>query len=148
MTRGQEARTDMAGINTQLTVGEVALPLENMALLKPTSVLRESVELMSQKRLGIACILDDNGLLIGVFTDGDIRRVLLSTHKPIAALFAGDVSEFMTESPKTVAATVTLADAVSMMEAVDVYDLPMVDDDGRCTGLLHMHTALHYLLSL
>jgi len=34
-----------------------------------------------------------------------------------------------------------------MMEAVDVYDLPIVDGDGRCTGLLHVHTALRYLLN-
>ena len=138
----------MDAINEQLTVGEVALPLEKTVLLGPTSILRESVELMSRKRLGIACIVNDDGKLLGVFTDGDIRRVLLNTHKPIAALFADDVRGFMTENPKTASASMRLADAVSLMEAVDVYDLPIVDDEGRCTGLLHMHTALRYLLGL
>ena len=114
----------MQDVNHKITVEEVALPPEKMVILEEVSAVRTAVEEISKKRQGIACIVDAEGRLVGVFTDGDLRRVLLNTHRPFAALFADDVSEFMTKNPKTATPTQTVADAVTIMEAVDVYDLP------------------------
>jgi arabinose-5-phosphate isomerase len=138
----------MTPLNRSITVGDVALPLSKVVVLSPTDVFRVAVESMSRNRLGIACIVDPDGKLIGVFTDGDIRRVLLREHKPIAALFAEDILHYMTRNPKTTSSEMSLESAVLFMEMVDVYDLPVVDASGRLTGILHMHTALKFLLSL
>jgi CBS domain-containing protein len=131
-----------------VSVDEVVLALEQIVVLPPTELFRVAVEEMSKKRLGIACITDVNQQLIGVLTDGDIRRILLRHHKPIGALFAEDVADFMTRNPKTARVGMSLEEAVLMMEKVDVYDLPVVDEAGKLTGLLHVHSALKYFLNL
>jgi arabinose-5-phosphate isomerase len=111
-------------------------------------MFRKAVEQMSEKRLGIACIVDDESTFVGVFTDGDIRRLLLLDHKPIAALFTEDISRHMTRNPKTASPNMKLGQAISLMEQTDVYDLPVVDRDGRLVGVLHMHAAIKRLLDL
>lgn len=130
-----------------LNAGQIALPLERIVVLQPTHLLRSAIEQMSEKKLGIACIVN-SGKLIGVFTDGDIRRMLLRDHRPFAALFSEDVADFMTSSPKTVHPSVSLRDAVIYMEKNDVLDLPVVDSSERLVGLLHLHTALKTLLNI
>jgi len=127
-------------------VGEIALPPEDAVMLEPRELFRVAVEMMSKRRLGIACIVDADEKLVGVLTDGDIRRMLLRDHKPMAALYTEDVSGYMTANPKTVSPNTDLVEALSFMEQVDVYDLPVVDDSGRLVGLLHMHTAVKHLL--
>ena len=127
-------------------VGDVALSSDEAVVLGPRELFRVAVEMMSQKRLGIACVVDSDKKLVGVLTDGDIRRMLLRDHKPIAALYTEDVSHYMTEGPKTVSPETDLVEAISFMEQVDVYDLPVVDSSGKLVGLLHMHTAVKHLL--
>jgi len=134
--------------NSSVIVRDVALPLEQIVVLRPVDMFRSAVEAMSKKRLGISCIVDGDGLLVGVFTDGDIRRMLLRDHRPIAALFSEDIADHMTRNPQTVNPDMTLGDAVSFMETMDVLDLPMVDQQGHLKGLLHLHTALKHLLGL
>ncbi|SVC40033.1 uncharacterized protein METZ01_LOCUS292887, partial [marine metagenome] len=135
-------------LNHSFEVQDVALSLEQAVVLRPTDMFRKAVEQMSKKRLGIVCIVDDENAFVGVFTDGDIRRLLLLDHKPIAALFAEDISRHMTRDPKTAAPNMKLEKAISLMEHTDVYDLPVVDRDGRLTGVLHMHAAIKNLLGL
>ena len=129
-----------------ITVSEIALPPGEAVVLEPRELFRVAVEMMSKKRLGIACIVDSDGKLVGVLTDGDIRRMLLRDHRPMAALYTEDISGYMTAEPKTVNPNTDLVEALSFMEQVDVYDLPVVDDSGRFVGLLHMHTAVKHLL--
>ncbi len=131
-----------------ILVGEVALPVDKMVVLRPTDIFRVAVEKMSRGRLGIACVVEGDGTLVGVFTDGDIRRLLLSEHKPIAALFSEDIGDHMIRNPKTIRATTSLKSGVSLMDAADVLDLPVVEESGRLVGLLHLHSALKHLLGL
>ena len=137
----------MAEVNHDVTVADALLPIKDAVVLQPTDLLRTAIEQVSKKRQGLACIVE-NDRLVGVFSDGDLRRVLLMDHKPMAALFAEDIRDFMTTDPKTIRIDDRLEDAVALMERVDIYDLPVVDDDNQVLGLLHMHTALKRLLGL
>lgn len=138
----------MLEVNHSVTVGDVSMALDKAVILESTVVLRTAVEQASKKRQGIVCIVDDKGHLLGVFTDGDLRRLLLQTHKPIGAIFAEDIGDHMTPNPKCVTNDMSLEDAIVLMETADIYDLPVVDDAGKLIGLVHMHTALKYLLGL
>ena len=138
----------MQASGAKIRVEDVALGRDKSVLLNSKDLVRDAVVQMSEKHLGFACIIDDQDKLIGVFTDGDLRRVLLAEHKPLAALFAEDIGMHMTENPKRVNSDMELADAVAFMESADIYDLPVVDKQDRIIGLLHMHTALKHLLGL
>ena len=95
------------------------------------SVLRE----MSDKQLGMTCVLDADGRLAGVITDGDLRRGLVSEDRLVERT-AGDV---MTTSPNTIAPSALAAQALHVMEAQRITSLAVVDDDDRVQGVVHLH---------
>ncbi|MEQ8195091.1 MAG: CBS domain-containing protein [Rhodospirillales bacterium] len=133
---------------TDLTVRDVMLPTDKIPVGKRTTLLKEALEKMSARRLGIACIVGDQGELCGIFTDGDIRRMLLRDQKPFPALFADDAIQHANKNPKTVFPDTSLVNAVQMMEDIEIWDLPVVDENRRLLGLLHLHPAIKALLKL
>jgi CBS domain-containing protein len=133
-------------MKSEITVEQVLLPLDRIPVLKPQDLFRDALEAMSQARLGIVSIVDSEGKLIGIVTDGDVRRVLLNTQKPLAALFMDDVITHSMATPTTVELDSSLADAVDLMGQKQIWDLPVVDGDGRLCGLLHLHPAIEALM--
>lgn len=131
-----------------LRVGDVLLPLDRIPVVKPTTLLKTTLETMAKFRLGVAAIIDEDGLLLGIFTDGDIRRMLLRDQKPFPALFADDIVRHATLTPTVVTPDESLADAISVMETKQIWDLPVVDAKRHLKGLLHLHPAIKAVLDL
>ena len=101
------------------------------------SVAEALVE-MSRKRLGMTAVVDDGGRLLGLFTDGDLRRALDQgvdvRQTPIA--------EVMTRNPRTVRAGQMATEAAHLMEQHRINGLVVVDADGRAVGALNIHDLL------
>lgn len=127
-------------------VADLMLPLGRFPVVGPDMLLKPALEEMGRSRLGIICIADGDGMLQGIFTDGDVRRKLLKIQKPFSALFSDDVIDHATRSPTTVRDTASLLDAVNVMEEKEVWDLPVIDVDGKLVGLLHLHPVVRALL--
>ena len=134
--------------NDAMLVKEVMLPLNRVPVIGATVILKEALEEMGRARLGIACIVDDSNKLLGILTDGDIRRKLLKVQKPFAAFFVDDALDHAIQSPLTTRPNDTLRDAVKLMEDKQVWDLPVVDKNGYLVGLLHLHPAVQALLGM
>jgi arabinose-5-phosphate isomerase len=100
---------------------------------------RETLESISAGRLGTVGVVDADGGLVGVVTDGDIRRALLA--RPEAGALAA--ADLMTRSPKTVAAGALAAEALELMERHAITALFVLEGDGRRpVGILHLHDLL------
>ena len=125
---------------------DVMLPLGAFPAVSPKTLFKEALDAMGAAKLGIVCVVDADGKLLGVFTDGDIRRKLLKIQKPFSAFFADDVSNHMTANPLTVQADAPLSDAVAAMESKSVWDLPVVDASGKLVGLVHLHPVVKALM--
>lgn len=138
----------MSTLPSDMLVGDVLLPLDRIAVVKPTTLLKTTLEAMARFRLGVAAVVDEAGVLLGVFTDGDIRRMLLRDQKPFPALFADDIIRHATPNPTVIAPDENLARAIAIMEEKQIWDLPVVDKDGRLKGLLHLHPAIKAVLAL
>ena len=107
-----------------------AAPIVSTATRMP-EVLYE----MSSKRLGMTCVVDDNGRLVGVFTDGDLRR-LMSRTSDVLGLTAGEV---MTPRPLTIARNLLAVEALKSMETHKITSVVVVDADGAVEGVIHLH---------
>ena len=90
---------------------------------------------MSSKRLGMTCVVDDNGRLVGVFTDGDLRR-LMSRTADVLGLTAGEV---MTPRPITLARDLLAVEALKIMETHKITSVVVVDAAGAVEGVIHLH---------
>jgi len=134
--------------NEALRVSDVALPMGRFPTLPPTTILKTALEEMGKSRLGIVCVVKDDMTLAGILTDGDIRRQLLTVQKPFSAFFGDDVIDHAVRTPTTVQADAPLLEAVEMMEAKQVWDLPVLDRAGKLVGLLHLHPVVQTLLNL
>jgi len=111
-------------------------------------ILKEALERMNQMQLGITCIIDDSKKLIGVLTDGDIRRKLLKVQKPFSAFFIDDAIIHSIKSPVTVLSNDTLEFAIEIMGKKQIWDLPVVNNEGKLEGLLHLHPVVKALLNI
>jgi len=100
--------------------------------------IREAIVEMTRKRLGMTTVVDDGGQLVGLITDGDLRRLHLREGS-IERLTAGAVA---TRTPKTIRADDLAAKALEVMEAWQITSLVIVDADARPAGVIHMHDIL------
>jgi arabinose-5-phosphate isomerase len=131
-----------------MRVGDVLLPLDCIPVVRPTTLLKTTLETMARFRLGVAAIVDDTGKLLGIFTDGDIRRMLLRDQRPFPALFADDIIVHATRNPTVIGPDESLARAIAVMEDKGIWDLPVVTADGILKGLLHLHPAIKAVLGI
>jgi len=103
--------------------------------VSPQTKMPEVIYEMSRKKLGITTVVE-GGRLLGVISDGDLRRLLEKRGKDGLDLTA---SECMTRSPKTIAAHEFAATALAIMEKGKITSLVVVDNGGRLEGIVHLH---------
>lgn len=108
---------------------------EALPLAPPAMPLRGALAVMTSKRLGAVFAVDPEGRLLGLLTDGDIRRILQRQDPgldlPLDAL--------MTSRPRTTTPDALAADALRQMEDALISILPVVDAGGRVQGAIHLH---------
>lgn len=125
------------GRDLWLNVGDLMHPQDKIACARPETTLRQVVIEMTRFPYGAACILDENRKLVGLITDGDMRRIL-QTDKDLRSLPA---AEIMTMNPITILPTASLKEAVDLMEnrTSQISVLPVVDELGVFQGLIRIH---------
>ena len=130
-----------------LLVADVMLAVGRCPVVSSTTILKEAMESMDEHRLGIVCVVEKDGGLAGILTEGDIRRLLLRVQKPLAAILTDDVEGYAVHDPLTISPGTYLAEAVLLMGDKRVWDLPVVDSENKFLGLLHLHQALLGVMS-
>jgi arabinose-5-phosphate isomerase len=120
-----------------LHVADVMRTGEDLPVIGPEKSLADGLVVMSKKGLGM-CVVVDAGRMLGVFTDGDLRRVLdreSNVHKTT-------MREVMTSPGKSVKASVLAAEAAHLMEKHRITALPVIDEGGTLVGALNVHDLL------
>jgi arabinose-5-phosphate isomerase len=107
-------------------------------VVSETASMKDAVLVMTGKRLGLTAVVDAEGRLAGMITDGDLRRAV-QRHTDV---FARTAAECMTRNPKRIEADALGARAVQMMEQHSITALLIVDGSERPEGLIHLHDLL------
>jgi arabinose-5-phosphate isomerase len=110
---------------------------ERAAVVSPESAIMDALMAMTKAKCGSAAVLDAEGKLVGIFTDGDFRR-LVSTSKLASenGIFSEKVSAVMTPSPKFVYDDVYAAELLKIFERGSIDDLPVCDRSGKFAGMV------------
>jgi len=111
---------------------------EELPKVRQDATLSEALVEMSRKRLGMTAVVDDEGRLIGLFTDGDLRRALDSDIDVRTA----HINDVMTRHPRTIGADQLAAEAARLMEEYKINGLIVVDERQRAVGALNIHDLL------
>lgn len=118
-----------------LTIADVMRTGDNVPLVQADTLLRDALIEMNVKGLGMTAVVDSDEKLVGIFTDGDLRRALdgrVNVHDT-------KISEIMTTDCKTVSADMLAAEAVQHLEQHKITQLLVVDGNDRITGALNIH---------
>jgi arabinose-5-phosphate isomerase len=112
-------------------------PQNEKPKVKADTPVREVIFEISSKRLGMAAVLDEEGKLLGVITDGDLRRMLEK---------GGDINSMtatmvMTRTPRTIEASALAVDALDTMRKNNITQLPVLDNE-RYVGVIHLHDLI------
>ena len=120
-----------------LHVDDLMHTAENFPAVSPQTSIKDALLEITDKRLGMTAILDSDKHLMGIFTDGDLRRAF---EKGISVDTA--IEQVMTTGGKTIAADALAVDAVGLMEQNSITCLIVVDGDNKPIGAVHMHDLL------
>ncbi len=119
-------------------VADVMRTGESVPRVPAGAMLGEAILEISKKGMGMTTIVEDGDRLIGIFTDGDLRRTL----ERIGDLREVAVKEVMTRDPSAVGADQLAVEAVKLMEDRKISQLPVVDSERRLVGALNMHDLM------
>ena len=108
---------------------------ESAPIVRVSTPMADVFHEMSSKRLGMTCVVDAEGRLVGVFTDGDLRR-LMSRTPDVLSLTAG---EAMTPRPFTISRELLAVEALRIMETNKITSVVVVDAQQRVEGVVHLH---------
>ena len=105
-------------------------------MIAPSAGMGDALLMMTAKRFGCVGVVDTVGRLVGIITDGDLRRHMSPS---LMQQRAGDV---MTRQPQTIRANALVAEAAALMNRIKITSLFVIDADGRPQGIVHVHDCL------
>ncbi|MDD2289287.1 MAG: KpsF/GutQ family sugar-phosphate isomerase [Bacteroidales bacterium] len=124
------------GKKLYLTVSDIMNP-ELRPFVRPGESVRDTILVISKNRLGATAVLDHEDKLLGIITDGDVRR-MVEKNRSLESLCACDI---MTKNPKTIPGRELAVHAYRMMEASKITQLIVLQDD-RYAGMVHIHDII------
>jgi len=116
-------------------VGDLMHRGADVPVVRETVPMREALEEIDRKRLGMTCVVDGAGRLVGIVTDGDLRRRMLRVADPAV----GTSADAMTRDPVTIRPDALASEALQGMEARKITSLPVVEASGRLLGVIQIH---------
>lgn len=123
------------GKRLYLTVGDVCVK-NGTPQVSPDDIMTKAIIEISEKMLGAAAVID-NGRLVGIVTDGDLRRMLMK-HPNIETVKVADI---MTKNPTTAERGSLVADALNIMQHKEISVLPVMEND-KYIGMIHIHDII------
>ena len=121
-----------------LKVSDLQHTGQQLPVIGLESTLRDAIVEMSRKRLGMTSVVDGKGILAGIITDGDLRRILEKKDQPLDVI----VRDVMTADPKTIDKDSLATEALRLMETHAITSLITVTTDGVPKGVIHIHDIL------
>ncbi|MDR3665866.1 MAG: KpsF/GutQ family sugar-phosphate isomerase [Ignavibacteriaceae bacterium] len=127
------------GKRLSLEIKEIMIQGDRIPVVKESASIKDSILEITTKRLGTTCVVDNNGFLTGIITDGDLRRLLERT-LDIKNLHASDI---MTKNPKVMKPNYLASFALQQMENFKITALIITDNSNRPVGIVHLHDLIN-----
>jgi arabinose-5-phosphate isomerase len=121
-----------------LKVGDIMHQDQEVPKVTPESPLQNALLEMTEKGFGMTTIVDEKGMLLGVFTDGDLRRVIDSKINLSSAL----IKDVMSPNPKTINQDILAAETLNIMQQNSITAVIVEDEKKHPVGVVHMHDIL------
>jgi len=132
------------GKRLSLRIEEIMIKDKDIPVVYEKASLKDTILEITSKRLGVTCVVDKDGKMLGIITDGDLRRLLERT-LDIKNICAGDI---MSKNPKRINPSVLASFALQMMENYKITSLAVTDPDTKPIGIVHLHDLVNLGLKI
>lgn len=119
-------------------INDIMLTGNNLPKIFIEASIKEAIAVMDRKKLGTVLIINQDNVLAGIFTDGDIRRIIAKGKN----IYGLDLKSVMIKNPKHLSKTDAVYDALNLMEKSQITVLPITTADHKLEGILHLHDIL------
>jgi arabinose-5-phosphate isomerase len=126
------------GQRLKVRVTEVMFTGMDIPAIAPETSAIEAIKVLNEKNMGVVLVLDPANKLLGIVTDGDVRRAIVGAQS-ISTL---NTAQLMTKNPICIDSLKLAADALSIMQTYEITTLPVINSDQIILGLLHLHNLL------
>lgn len=106
------------------------------------ATLKNALDKMTELSHGACIFLNDLKHVVGILTDGDLRRLLLTKQETLPSLLVSPAISFGTRSPITLKSDASIEEAIALMDSKSIWDIPIVDENNRLIGILNRHLRL------
>ena len=130
----------------KISIQKVLIKKKKIPVLRETSLLKEALECMSKYKYGVCFCVNEKGKLLGILTDGDVRRKILDVQKPFSALLMDDLILHINKKPFSIDVNKNINNALKIMKYNQIWDLPVVDSKKNLIGMLHLHPIIKFLI--
>ncbi len=127
------------GKRLSLEIKEIMITGSKIPVVNETASIKDVILEITSKRLGTTCVINNEGLLSGIITDGDLRRILEKT-LDIKNLSAIDI---MSHNPKIMKENILASFALQQMENFKITSLVIIDDLKKPVGIVHLHDLIN-----
>jgi arabinose-5-phosphate isomerase len=121
-----------------LRVDEIMHQHDEVPIVLHDASLKEALVEMTQKKLGMTTVVNESSILVGVFTDGDVRRAFDKD----SDIHQTRIHQVMSKNPKTISSHILAAEALHIMETYKITSLVVINDDTKPVGIIHIHDIL------
>lgn len=121
-----------------LRIEDVSHQGDELPIINEKATIREALLEVTAKKLGMTCVVDGKGLLVGIYTDGDVRRTLTQNYD----INTTPLSDVMTRNCRTISQNLLAAEALAVMQKYTITALVIVDAYNRPSGVIHLHDLL------
>lgn len=122
-----------------ITVKDLMHSGDALPIVSPDAPMIKATVEISSKRLGVSIVADADNKILGIVTDGDLRRGIEKWGKEFFDMKTGDV---MTKNPKTISEDSLAVKALAIMEQYSITSIAVPDNEGRAKGIIHLHDIL------
>jgi arabinose-5-phosphate isomerase len=115
---------------------------DDVPVVSEGTLIKDAIYEISSKKMGITAVVNASGKLVGIISDGDLRRWMEKTEKSGENLLAKAAKDIMTKNPKVARKDSLAAEAVAIMENNSITSLIISDPNGAPEGVIHLHDLL------
>jgi CBS domain-containing protein len=126
-------------MSSKKSITNLMIPWTLIPVKEESSSLKEALDEMTKKNLGVCIFTNPARELLGILTDGDLRRLILKHQEPLPSLLVRNAIFFGTKSPFSINTFDSVEKAIQVMDKEKIWDLPVTDSGNQIVGLLNRH---------
>ena len=116
-------------LETDIVVDEVMMSIDKISVVGARDIFKQVISSIHDTGYGISCIVNDELDLLGVITDGDIRRVILNNQRPLSSILLDNSIEFVSKNTITIESKTNIIEALYILQDARIWDAPVVKNN-------------------